>query len=603
MSENIKAALSGEKSQPESSSIDIIQTAFENDENNNIYDNEKHIGKRNIAHRFIDSFRKREDLPESYEIEITPSGQEHQVSKSKLDQGLPPRISSAMSLCTGVGTGLLVSGGKSLHYGGPAGLTIAYGLVGMVVYFVIDAASEVAVAYPTVPGGFNACYSILIDESFSFATVWLFLLQWLTVFPLELITLSLVMQYWNTSVDPDVWVLIFYVFLICVHMFGTRGYGEVEFIFSICKVLLIAGFFIFAIVINCGGGGKDGYIGGKYWHDPGAFQGPTAETHFKGICYVLVIAYFSYGGVELSTFNVAEHANPRRSMPSNVKKVMYRVLLIYFVPLLLVCFLVPYNSPDLMGSSGASATHASPFVLAASLHGVRVVPHFINAVILISVTSVSNSAMYAAPRLFYALAELGYAPKFMKYIDRRGRPSLGILVCAVIGVIAYSTTSPQREQVFTWLSSIAGLSEVFTWAGICINQVRFRQALKYNGRSIDELAYKTKTGIWGSCFAAFFSILVLIAQFWVALAPIGENGKCDAEVFFENYLAVPIWIVFYLGYKIYKKDWRLWIPVNEIDLDGSRKIYDVEVLQQEEAEYKEQLRHKGWLARAYAFWC
>ncbi|SSD58939.1 related to Leu/Val/Ile amino-acid permease [Saccharomycodes ludwigii] len=571
--------------------------------NSGVYSEDSSHSK-NIFNDFINSFKPKQDATTEECIMEDPSSEkEHRVTESKLERSLSSRILFSITIGTGIGTGLLVANGKSLHFGGPAGVVIAYILVSVVVFFVMDAASEVAVAYPTVPGGFNACYSFLFDEGFSFATIWLFLLQWLTVFPLELITVSLVLQYWNTTVDSDIWVLIFYFFIIFVHLCGTRVYGEIEFFCNSCKILLMAGFFIFAIVINCGGGGKDGYIGGRYWHDPGAFRGSTAETHFKGLCYVLVIAYFSFGGIELSTFSVSEHKNPKLTMTKNIKTVMYRIIFIYLVPIILLCFLVPYNSPDLMGSSGSSATHASPFVLAASLHGVRVVPHFINAVILISVTSVSNSAMYAAPRLFYALAELGYAPNFLKFVDRRGRPLLGILTCAIVGLIAFAATSQKKEQVFTWLASIAGLSEVFTWTGICINQIRFRQALKYNGRSVDELAYKTKTGIWGSVYAVFFNILVLIAQFWVAVAPIGENGKCDAEVFFENYLAVPIWIVFYLGYKIYKKDWRLWIPISEVNLTNNMAIYDMEILKQEHLENRDRMRNAGYLTKFRELWC
>jgi amino acid transporter len=44
------------------------------------------------------------------------------------------------------------------------------------------------------------------------------------------------------------------------------------------------GFIILGIIINCGGVGDQGYLGTKYWHDPGAF------TNFKGFCAVFTIA-------------------------------------------------------------------------------------------------------------------------------------------------------------------------------------------------------------------------------------------------------------------------------------------------------------------------
>lgn len=48
----------------------------------------------------------------------------------------------------------------------------------------------------------------------------------------------------------------------------------VEYVLGIIKILACAGFIIFGIIVDCGGvpGDKRGYIGAKYWHDPGAFR-------------------------------------------------------------------------------------------------------------------------------------------------------------------------------------------------------------------------------------------------------------------------------------------------------------------------------------------
>ena len=78
--------------------------------------------------------------------------------------------------------------------------------------------------------------------------------------------------------------------------------------------------------------------------------------------------------------------------------------------------------------SGDAASHASPYVLAAEMNGIRVLPHIINAVILISVVSVATAAMYSSPRLVQSLAEQGLGPKWLDYIDKReDQPELGLL--------------------------------------------------------------------------------------------------------------------------------------------------------------------------------
>lgn len=554
-------------------------------------------------HDFCNSFKRANNDTFDASQDLEGASINSVRSNSKLKQSMKSRHVVMMSLGTGIGTGLLVANGKSLHFGGPAGLLIGYSLVSVVAYIMMQAAGEMAVAYPTLPGNFNAYSSIFISKSFGFATVWLYCLQWLTVLPLELITASLTIKYWNSSVNPDAFIAIFYAVIVFINFFGAAGYGEAEFIFSTCKVLMIAGFIILGIVINCGGAGTSGYIGGEYWHNPGAFAGDSPIGHFKGIAYVLVTAYFSYGGMELFALTVNEQANPRKAVPSATKKCIYRILIIYMLTMILIGFLVPYNSDELMGSSGKSATHASPYVIAVASHGVKVVPHIINAVILISVISVGNSAMYSAPRLLNSLAEQGYAPKIFSYVDRAGRPLVALVGCSIFGLLSFVAASDKEEQVFTWLAAIAGLSELFTWSAICLSHVRFRDAMKYQGYSLTELGYKSKTGYWGSIYVVFFNIIVFVAQFWVALAPIGNGGKADVEAFFQSYLAFPIWVACYVGYKIYSKEWKLLVPLDKIDLNSHRHIFDRHILQQEDDEHKEKLRNSGWWVKMADFWC
>ena len=113
-----------------------------------------------------------------------------------------------MTLGTGIGTGLLVANAKGLHYGGPAALVIGYFLVSFVTYFMIQAAGEMAVTYPTLPANFNAYSSIFISKPFGFATVWVYCFQWLTVLPLELITAAMTIKFWNDTINPDIFILI-----------------------------------------------------------------------------------------------------------------------------------------------------------------------------------------------------------------------------------------------------------------------------------------------------------------------------------------------------------------------------------------------------------
>lgn len=71
---------------------------------------------------------------------------------------------------------------------------------------------------------------------------------------------------------------------------------------------------ILGAIINCVGVDNSGYIGGKYWVNPGAFN-----NGFRGFCSVLVIAAFAFSGTELVGLAAAETYNPSRSIPTAVK--------------------------------------------------------------------------------------------------------------------------------------------------------------------------------------------------------------------------------------------------------------------------------------------
>lgn len=129
--------------------------------------------------------------------------------------------------------------------------------------------------------------------------------------PLEIVAATLVLQFWtNDSINNNAFVAIFLVLIIGINLFGVKGYGEAEFVFSIIKVVAVIGWIILGIVLNCGGGpGDGGYIGGRYWHDP--YPSPFVDG-FKGLCSVFVTAAFAFAGTELVGLAAAETANPRK---------------------------------------------------------------------------------------------------------------------------------------------------------------------------------------------------------------------------------------------------------------------------------------------------
>ncbi|KAG7663809.1 AGP1 [[Candida] subhashii] len=524
---------------------------------------------------FIDSFRR---APEGKSEDLKSKA----ITKNEL---------RLMSLSTGLGTGLLVAAGSKLRTAGPAGMLIAYAITGLVMLApTINSVSELSIAYSGLPGGFQSYYAKFIDESLGFSLGWNYAFQWMCVISLELVTASMTIKFWNTSINPNVFVAIFLVLVIFINVCGAKGYAHSEMIMNSIKVMMLVGFVLFGLIVDLGGG-PQGFVGGRYYRDPGAF------TDFKGIASVFVTGAFSLGGSEFISLSASETRHPRQAIRAASKLVYVKVIVLFLGSLTFVGLLVPYTSDRLMGS-GDAATHASPYVIAAEMHGVLALSHIINAVILVSVTSVAVAAMYSSQRLIQSLAEQGLGPKWLDYIDRKGRPGRAFIITILSSFFAFIAAYDQEETIFTWLLSISALSFIFCWLFICVCHLRFRAALKHRGISLDSLAYVSPTGVWGSYVSIVVNILILVAQFWVALWPIGGDGSPNVVSFFENYLGAIVFILCYVVHKVWTKNWKLFKRVDEIDIDTDRVIYDKEILDLENLEDKERYERAPFWKKA-----
>lgn len=423
-------------------------------------------------------------------------------------------------------------------------------------------------------------------------------MQWLVVLPLEVVAATIILQYWtHGNIPNDAFVAIFYSVAIIINLFGVKGYGEAEFVFSIIKVIAVMGFIILGVILNVGGGPGGSYLGGTYWQNPGAFN-----NGFKGTCSVLVTAAFSFAGTELVGLAAAETANPRKSIPSAVKQVFWRITLFYMVSLTLVGLLVPYTDARLVDGDGdGNDIRASPFVIAIENAYIQVAPSIMNAVILIAVLSVGNSSVYGSSRTLAALADQGQAPKIFGYIDRQGRPLVSIGVSAAIGLLSFFAGSKYRSVAFQWMIALSGLSSVLTWGSICLAHIRFRRAWARAGHTLDELAFRSQVGILGSWTGFVLNCLVLMAQFWTGLAPV-HYGDLSAgkrvENFFLAFLAAPVVLVFYLGYKV----WFRTSVVRSANMDLQTGMRDINIAELLEQEREEQRAWPRW-KKAYKFLC
>lgn len=197
-----------------------------------------------------------------------------------------------------------------------------------------------------------------------------------------------------------------------------------------------------------------------------------------------------------------------------------------------------------------------------------------NVIILLSCLSIALASVYGGSRTIQAMAMQKFLPRWCAKVDKAGRPINAVFVSLLFGPLAYLALASNGSTVLDWLIAVSALSTLFTWLSICACHIRFRSAWYKQGHTKDEIPYRSSAGIIGSWFAGFVIILILIAQFYIAVFPIGEggmDGQERASSFFQAYMALPAGILFYAQSFLIKKTFPK--SSKDIDLDTGRKVF------------------------------
>ncbi|KAA8647796.1 uncharacterized protein ATNIH1004_006497 [Aspergillus tanneri] len=457
----------------------------------------------------------------------------------ELQRKLKSRHLQMIAIGGTIGTGLFISSGTAIAHSGPAGALLAYIFVGSIVFSVMTSLGEVATYIP-ITGSFTTYAARLVDPSLGFAMGWIYWFNWASTYAVELTATGLIIQYWDKDLSIAIFIAVFWVVITAINFLPVGFYGEIEFWFSLVKVITVLGFMIFAICIDAGVGDQ-GYLGFKYWHHPGAFapyliENDAATAKFVGFWAVLIQAGFS-----IKTF---------------IRILVFFVLTIFFIGLL-----VPYDNKNLVTDNNDAS--ASPMVIAAKLAGVRVLPHIINAVLLTVVLSAANSNVYSGSRVLLGLVHEGFAPKFFGWVTQRGVPYVSVSFTALFGLLAFMNVSKSGGTVFNWLVNISGVAGFICWCSINLSHIAFMRALKARDLSRDTLPYKAIWQPWLAYYGLFFNTLIILTQGFTAWIP-----KFNVSDFWVAYICPILFALLYLGHKIVFR--TSFVHLLQADLDTGR---------------------------------
>lgn len=315
------------------------------------------------------------------------------------------------------------------------------------------------------------------------------------------------------------------------------------------KIILIVGLIITGLVVSLGGGPDHDRIGFRYWRDPGAFVPmlyPGAKGKFLAWFTNVVTAGYSFVGMEAVAIAAAEVKNPRVSIPRAIKRVFIRIVLFYIVSILVIGMLVPSTNPDLLRNSGTAAS--SPFVIAFSHAGIKVLPSIVNGGVLSSAFSATCSGIYSGSRILYSLGLRGMAPRFVAYTTKRGLPLVAVLITTVFLTLSYMALGAGAETALTWLLALTSLSGFIVWGTVGATYIRFRRGMEAQGFDRSTLRYANPLQPFLAWWVLVWAFLLVFLHGW----PVFTRGNWNTTDFFISYISIPVFVFLLVGYTIAK---------------------------------------------------
>ena len=473
-------------------------------------------------------------------------------NKPELKRGLQSRHITMISLGGTIGTGLFLASGSAIATAGPGGALLAYGLIGIMVYFLMTSLGEMAAFMPT-SGSFSTYAARFVDPALGFALGWNYWYNWAITIAAEIAAVSLIMKYWFPDSSSLLWTVLFIAVVLTFNLLSVKAYGESEYWFAMIKVATVIVFIVVSFLMIFG------ILGGN---DPVGFSNFfVGDAPFNGgllaMFGIFLAAGFSFQGTEMLGVTAGETDDPGKNIPKAVRSVFWRILLFYIFAIGAIGLLIPYTDERLLSDNVAM----SPFTIVFENLGVAFAASIMNAIILTAMLSAGNSGLYAASRMLFQLAVEGKAPKLFARVNTRGIPVYALLATLAVGSLSFLASFFGDGVVYMWLLNASGMSGFIAWLGIAISHYRFRKAYVVQGGNLKDLPYVAPLYPFGPLFAFTVCMIVVLGQNYSAFM----GGSIDWYGVLVSYIGLPLFVALWLGYKIKHK--TKIVPLDQCDFD------------------------------------
>ncbi|MCH7333964.1 amino acid permease [Acinetobacter modestus] len=414
--------------------------------------------------------------------------------QGNLKHGLSNRHIQLIALGGAIGTGLFLGISQSIKLAGPS-VILGYAIAGFIAFLMMRQLGEMVVQEP-VSGSFSHFAYKYWGSFAGFMSGWNYWVLNILVCMAELSAIGLYIQYWWPEIPTWASALAFFLLINGINLLHVKLFGEMEFWFSIIKILAILAMIAFgSYLLATGTAGPQASIS-NLWALGGFFP-----YGIKGLVMAMAVIIFAFGGIELFGITAAEARDPDKTLPKAVNQIIYRILIFYIATLFILFALFPWNQ---MANGG------SPFVMVFASLDSQGVATMLNFVILTAAVSVYNGTSYCSSRMLLGLAQQGNAPQFLKKINKNGIPTNAVLVSAFVTVLCVLLNYAFPEKAFGLLMMLVVAAIVINWVVISWTHLKFRKTMQAQGLTskFPSIAYPFSNYL---CIVFMLGILVVMS--------------------------------------------------------------------------------------------
>ncbi len=417
-----------------------------------------------------------------------------------LERGLTKAQIIMIGLGGAIGTGLFMGSGIAIGYAGPAVL-VSYAIAALIAVIMVFSLSEMAVVHPTA-GSFGTYAEIYLGPMMGFIVRYTYWIQQVLLIGSEAVAVGIYMSWWYPDTPVWMWAIGSAAVVVWVNTRAVHNFGSVEYWLTVIKVSAIVGF------IMVGLSRIFGIVGDPVGlHNVTGLAGGFFPNGFSGVWMAVLMALFSFMGLEFVVGTASEAKDPKTAIPAALRTMAARLFLFYILALFIIVAFLPWTE------SGAKVVTESPFVKMFASAGIPYAAGVMNFVVASAALSAMNTSIYMGSRMLFSLARGGYAPRALGQLNAQKVPMRATLLTGVC-ILAAASVSILTPLAYNYLFGITLFGGLLVWSTILVSHLRFRRQHRAADLPVQMPFFPYAQILGLALLAAIAVTMALDADFW-----------------------------------------------------------------------------------------